>query len=86
MDTSLRNRTSEAIVSRSMKRVIRTTDGDEYDALTRRVRQNHKFKPGKGSRIKRKFRRREGRMRCKLVKQQNYRASSATLLNPSRGV
>jgi hypothetical protein len=42
--------------------LVRLRNGDEYDALTRRGRRVHKFRPGRRARIKRNFRRRERRV------------------------
>jgi len=36
--------------------------GDEYEALTKRGRRVHHFKPGRRAAIKRKYRRRERRV------------------------
>ena len=45
-----------------MTHLVRLKTGDEYDALTRRGRRVHRFRPGIRAVIKRRFRRRERRV------------------------
>ena len=42
--------------------LARLNTGDEFDALTRRGRRCHRFRPGTRARIKRNFRRRSRRV------------------------
>ena len=48
-------------------RLVQMKDGFEYDALTKRGRRWHRFRPGHRAYIKRKFRRRERRIRLERV-------------------
>ena len=42
--------------------LVRFRCGDEYDAMTKKGRRVHRFRPGTRARIKRNFRRRERRV------------------------